>query len=685
MKCSAQRSVFACLLVTLSVSVIGCTSSFQVPDSAAPTDPLNNGTADLRGSVHGGRQPIVGAQIFLYAAPTTGYEAAGSLVAPISLLGNNGSQNSPTTNLSNVGSNSTVPGAYYVKTDAAGNFNLSGDYTCTPGQEVWVYSIGGDPGQGPVSGGYGQNSPVNIFGSLTGSLGTCPSAGNFAGVYNYLYVNEVSTAAFGYAVAPFAYDAQHISSGPSAQAILGLTNAFANAALLYDISGKASVGYTVQYSATQAFTATGVSGTLPYKLVNAMANSLANCINSTQLNNGTSPSLICSNLFTDSETPTQDTASAAIAAAQHPANADVLTVAGTFAPWGPIPTNVSKVTDLTAAISWTKIDEATGIQIDGSGNAVTTYTNPSTGASAFNDISPVGVPTRSNNASTTDPLDVPVIDSHGNLWSAGQDTGDLYENKAGGAKITTYLQSVTTLSAGKHNMAADNKGYIYVVDTDNNEIVQTNPSTGGPYNELVPNGNNTCAQSPLAVAIDPNLDVWSVGQNGNDICRFVPPATAGGVYNQLFQTPISNAISLALDSSNDAWVVTTGNPGGLYEVSPTGTLTGPFTSNGGGGLEDPQFIAIDGANNVWVVNTDALATPVTPSISEFNHAGAPLSPGTSGYQLGNTSLSNPTGIAIDPSGDVWVPNYGSSTVIELIGAAAPTSTPLSLLTPGTKP
>jgi len=53
---------------------------------------------------------------------------------------------------------------------------------------------------------------------------------------------------------------------------------------------------------------------------------------------------------------------------------------------------------------------------------------------------------------------------------------------------------------------------------------------------------------------------------------------------------------------------------------------------------------------------------------------------TTGYTASG-QMSAPARIAIDPSGDVWVTNTGSSgvgySVTELIGAAAPTYTPLS--------
>ncbi len=40
-------------------------------------------------------------------------------------------------------------------------------------------------------------------------------------------------------------------------------------------------------------------------------------------------------------------------------------------------------------------------------------------------------------------------------------------------------------------------------------------------------------------------------------------------------------------------------------------------------------------------------------------------------------MSDPLNIAIDPSGNVWTANYNGSKIVEMVGLAAPTWTPLS--------
>jgi len=41
-------------------------------------------------------------------------------------------------------------------------------------------------------------------------------------------------------------------------------------------------------------------------------------------------------------------------------------------------------------------------------------------------------------------------------------------------------------------------------------------------------------------------------------------------------------------------------------------------------------------------------------------------------------LNDSLNVAIDPSGNVWVTNYIGNSVVEMVGAAAPVVTPLSL-------
>lgn len=154
------------------------------------------------------------------------------------------------------------------------------------------------------------------------------------------------------------------------------------------------------------------------------------------------------------------------------------------------------------------------------------------------------------------------------------------------------------------------------------------------------------------------------------------PASAGGI---------------AIDSSHDAWAVTS-TANSLIFVSvdansspdnnPVATATSTFT---GGGLMQPSALAIDGAGQVWIANGGN-------SVSSFSNSGAAQSPAT-GYgataAAAPTPYNAPSSIAVDQAGSVWITNSGGNTVTRIFGSAAPVVTPLvtggSNGTTGTKP
>ncbi len=234
----------------------------------------------MNGSVYGGQQPIVGAHIYLFAANTTGYGQAS-----VSLL-----------NAAATGQSDSI-GAY-VTSNAQGSFTITGDYTCTPNAQVYLYALGGNPGAG-----------LNSAAGLLAILGSCPTSGSFSfATVPFINVNEVTTVAAAYAMAGFATDATHVSSSGTPLAQTGIANAFANAANLVDIS-----------TGTALITTPAGNGNVPNTLINTLANVLATCIDSI---GPASPT--CSTLFSNtlsngtSGTSPTDTATAAINIAHNP-------------------------------------------------------------------------------------------------------------------------------------------------------------------------------------------------------------------------------------------------------------------------------------------------------------------------------------------------------------------------------
>jgi len=132
---------------------------------------------------------------------------------------------------------------------------------------------------------------------------------------------------------------------------------------------------------------------------------------------------------------------------------------------------------------------------------------------------------------------------------------------------------------------------------------------------------------------------------------------------------------VAIDSTGNVWTAGTGATL-LEAVSQTGIAQHSVSS--GGGLDAPSALAIDGASQVWVVNSSG-------SVSLFSNTGSPLSPST-GFT--DSSLSTPSSIAVDLGGSVWIANKGNNSITRILGAAAPAAPPSTAAannTTGVKP
>lgn len=117
-------------------------------------------------------------------------------------------------------------------------------------------------------------------------------------------------------------------------------------------------------------------------------------------------------------------------------------------------------------------------------------------------------------------------------------------------------------------------------------------------------------------------------------------------------------------------------------ISPDGsTVSKPFT---GGGVVLPWGLGLDGAGNVWVANFDgqrisAFCGAEPSTCPRGLGTGDGISPDATGYAF--DGLTRSTGIAVDPSGNVWVMNNweqvpvqtnpGGHQIVAFVGAATP--------------
>ena len=366
-------SVIALALLSLaSVLLIGCSG-------LTATAPVRVPGGLFHGGVHGGQQPVVNAEILLYAAGNTGYGSSYPYGTATSLLG----------------------GAS-VRTDIGGNFSVTGLYTC-PSASTPVYLVArqGSPGPG---------SPNNPNIAAMAALGAC---GNLTSS-TYISVNEVTTVASVWALSPFMSGITNVGTSPANA--LGLTNAFASVNKLVSTD-----------TGTVSGPALPTGAILPVAKINTLADILAACINSAGGVAGDGS--LCGKLFdyttVNGIAPT-DTITAALNIAQHP-NTQTANLTYLASPSSPFqPTLIAAPSDFSLVVTYSGggLSQPKAIALDSSGSVWL----PNAGNSSVTKLSNSGAALSGVNGFTAGSLGAPsaiAIDSSGNAWVASSSLNTL--------------------------------------------------------------------------------------------------------------------------------------------------------------------------------------------------------------------------------------------------------------------
>jgi predicted outer membrane repeat protein len=127
-------------------------------------------------------------------------------------------------------------------------------------------------------------------------------------------------------------------------------------------------------------------------------------------------------------------------------------------------------------------------------------------------------------------------------------------------------------------------------------------------------------------AVDANGYVWSINANGTSLSTFTPAGALGTTYSP---AGLTGASALAIDGNSNV-VVANGN-GKIAIVSNGGTTVSTTT---GSSNTAPASVAIDLSGNVWIAN------PGTSTVDEVIGAAAPVAPLAVGVQ-GNITGTKP--------------------------------------------
>ena len=620
----AAAGMYTVSLTVTNTSSLTATATRKATIAVAPLSDVA-----LTGLVYGGATPIAGAHVYLFAANTTGYGGAGLALS---------SSNASVLLLSAAETGTSDAVGAYVATGSNGGFSLTGDYTCSSGQHLYLYALGGG----------------NAAAGLMAAIGSCPASGSSAITVT---VNEVSTIAAAYSFAGFATDATHVSSSGTALAQVGIANAFANAANLTGLSSGAAL----------ATTPAG-NGTVPQTEINTLANILASCINT-----GTSCSTLLATATADGTatgTKPTDTATAAINIAHNPG----VNIAALFGLATAVftPKLSARPNDFTVALNFTGggLNEPLSIAIDGSGNAWIANYN---GASVIK-LSSLGAALSGTSGFTGGGLLFPysiAINGSGNAWITDRSPASVTDLSSAGAALSGANGYTGSGLVDPEAVAIDGSGNAWIVNANH---------LGGSVVELSNTGTALSGASgysggglneSMGIAIDGSGNAWIANSFGNTVTKLTNAGSpvSGSPYKG---GGLSYPSGIAIDASGNAWITNYDiNSCDVTELSNTGSPS-PGSPITGGGLSNHSGITIDGAGNVWINSSY--------NIVELSKTGSILS-GAYGYADGE--LNMPSGIAIDGSGDIWSSNEGNNSVTELIGVGTPVITPIVAGLPAT--
>jgi hypothetical protein len=259
-------------------------------------------------------------------------------------------------------------------------------------------------------------------------------------------------------------------------------------------------------------------------------------------------------------------------------------------------------------------------------------------------------------------------DASGNVYFGNEKTSgsgvDYLETYAGAATKptvtgTTAATAIATVSSdvsGFSHAAMDAAGDVYF-----------------DYNAS--NGAGTPYVTRVVASTGANASGWPISNATTNCTSLLDPES-------MAVTRIGDVI--VSDYHNQSGTLNDANSN-LYYITSGGTCTQLAGTSLLAGLNSPFGAVIDGNNYFFTTNRGG------STISEFNAGTSAatvtsVSPSTglepqyypSGSSTLTNMLANPLNIAAGPSGELWITDFGNGALVEIIGLAHPTTTPLSV-------
>ena len=314
-----------------------------------------------------------------------------------------------------------------------------------------------------------------------------------------------------------------------------------------------------------------------------------------------------------------------------------------------------------------KVD-ANGVITTVAGNGYTIYfgSNPIGEGTYSGDGGPA------TNASLNWPMGV-TVDASGNLFIADSDNNRIRKVDTNGI-ITTVAGNGNSTVLGPSSVAVDAVGNLFIADQSNARI-----------RKMATNGTTTTVSTsarlsgPVGVVLDAagNVLVSDAGEHVSKIATNGTTTLIAGTGSYGYSgdggaatnAMLSSPCGLALDTRGNLFIADEGN-NRIRKIGASGTITtvtgdgfATFSGDGGPAIEatlaDPSGITLDGNGNMFIadcgnnrvrkVDTNGIITTVAGNTNS-DYTG-------DGGLATNASLYEPTGVAVDAQGNLFIADY----------------------------
>lgn len=215
---------------------------------------------------------------------------------------------------------------------------------------------------------------------------------------------------------------------------------------------------------------------------------------------------------------------------------------------------------------------------------------------------------------------------------------------------------------------------LWIANASGNTVIEymqkQRKTSGSPAPALI--NSSADLNFSAGLAFDHSRNMWVANGGAPSITEFslsqlkslsTTPAPTAAV--TITSAGFSNILNLAFDSSGNLWVSDTANSA-LYQFTPSQLATGgnlvPAVTITSADLNGPRNMEFDNAGNLWVAQSNN-STIVEFTKSQLSASGSPAAAVVLSDD-GSESISDPRGLLFTRSGDMWVANFGNSTLVQ---------------------